>query len=569
MSRHYNNIIRYAHASLVSAILLVTGCNQIDDGTVANNDPVSVSLSFAVSSVNQRPTTRQTDDVVQEGRSRAIQILRIIPFTVQRKVFSGDMPSYGSIGGYDDEINPYFYFGNCSFLSGVSSFLVYGKAERDGDSDAVNGALNADFPADQAPADITFSLKQMSTETTHAEAQAIAKYLNAIARTGGWSTTSDSRLHAYYLNFIGQGSERTSVVGGSANSVAIYVADLKSRLQAEEQSTLRDNIIANIDNTTLNTCLTNNYPLSLGLPDGAAALRWEIPTGDTEYSFVPQTTTTTEAHISSLTRFAYPAELWYYGNSRICTSTLDDRKSYYSKSSWGTSNEDDNTVLSGFEYDPGMVSPNIKAVAIKEPLQYGVARLDVKFKAKAETLKDAKDNDIPITNNNNPVFPLTGIIIGGQRPVGFDFVPIDDDDTNMRFVYDSQVNTNAGGTPFYLSTTEQGPVRTLLLQSYDGEDVTVILEFQNNSGSSFYGTDGVVYDGTKFYLAGQLKLEDATGTDKTRVFTQDQITTATLTINRLAKAYNVVPDLLSPQLEIGVTITTPWTGSTPTTVILE
>lgn len=552
------------------AVLLLTGCNQLDDGSVVNNDPVSVSLSFAVSSVNQRPSTRQTNAVVQEGTSRTIQIQKIIPFTVQRKVFSGDMPSYGSIGGYDNTINPFFYYGNCSFLSGVSSFLVYGKAERDGDSDAVNGALNANFPGVQAPEDITFSLKQMrSTKAIHADAQAIANYLTTIAHTVGWSTTSDSRLHAYYLNFIGQGSERTSVIGGSANSVAIYVADLKARLQAEEPSTLCNNIIENIDNTTLNTCLTNNYPVSLGLPDGAAALRWEIPAGKSKEEFVPQITTTTEAHISNLTRFAYPAELWYYGNSRICTSTLDDRKSYYSKSSWGTSNEDDNTVLSGFEYDPGIVSPNTKAVAIKDPIQYGVARLDVQFKAKATTLKDAKDNDIPITKESIPVFPLTGIIIGGQRPVGFDFVPIDDDDTNMRFVYDSQVNTNTGDTPYYLSTTEQGPVRTLLLQSYDGEDVTVILEFQNNSGSSFYGTDGVVYNGTKFYLAGQLKLEDATGTDKTRVFTQDQITTATLTINRLAKAYNVVPDLLSPQLEIGVTITTPWTGSIPTTVILE
>ena len=160
------------------AVLLLTGCNQIDDGTVANNDPVSVSLSFAVSSVNQRPSTRQTNAVVQEGTSRTIQIQKIIPFTVQRKVFSGDMPSYGSIGGYDNTINHFFYYGNCSFLSGVSSFLVYGKAERDGDSDAVNGALNANFPGVQAPEDITFSLKQMrSTKAIHADAQAIANYL--------------------------------------------------------------------------------------------------------------------------------------------------------------------------------------------------------------------------------------------------------------------------------------------------------------------------------------------------------------------------------------------------------
>jgi hypothetical protein len=68
---------------------------------------------------------------------------------------------------------------------------------------------------------------------------------------------------------------------------------------------------------------------------------------------------------------------------------------------------------------------------------------------------------------------------------------------------------------------------------------------------------------------GQLILNEATGTDKTRVFTQDQTTMVTLKVSGLAKAYNVMPNLLSPRLEIGVTLTTQWEQATPTTVIME
>lgn len=550
---------------LMLVAMTAMGCQQIDDATVVSGKPVDVSLSFAVSNANKQNITRQSDLVVQEGSARSLQILNIIPFATKGKVKSTDMPKFGIFGGeqktYNRTNSCYFYYGLCSFISGVSSFLVYGKAEPV-TGDAVNGALDVTFPADQSPAGITFSPKQIrSTEAVHAGASAIATYLTTIAHTEGWSSTTDAHLQTYYQNFIGQGSESTSLIAGSSRNVGIYVTRLKTLLEAEPESDLRDAIITNIDKT-----YPADYPSSIGLPDGAAALRWEIPTGGSEYAFVPQTVTTTEAAINSLTRFAYPAELYYYGNSRICTSTIDNRESYYNKTSWGTSNTDENTVLEGFEYDPGTVSPNTKAIAIKDPVQYAVARLDAKIKAATSSLTDANDKAIAVGSTS---FPLTGIIIGGQRPVGFDFTPIDDSDVNMRLIYDSNVNTNTGNTPFYLSSTEQGPVRTLVLQSYDGEDVTFVLEFQNDSGQDFAGVDGIVYNGTKFYLVGNLQLSDATGTDKTRVFTQDHTTTATLTVNGLSKAYNVMPNLLSPQLEIGITLTTSWTGSTPTSTILE
>jgi hypothetical protein len=45
-----------------------------------------------------------------------------------------------------------------------------------------------------------------------------------------------------------------------------------------------------------------------------------------------------------------------------------------------------------------------------------------------------------------------------------------------------------------------------------------------------------------------------------QVFKQDYITTAKLTIgaNSLKKAYNVVPDLRSPKLELGLSVDLTW-----------
>ena len=370
-----------------------------------------------------------------------------------------------------------------------------------------------------------------------------------------------------------------SVIAGSSANVKAYVTDLKNRITAEPESSLRTKILESIDFLNIDTNIPANYPgsislpdgTSISLPDGAAALRWEIPAGGTEYAFVPQTVTTTEAPINSVTRFAYPAELYYYANSNIRTSYSEVSKDYYDQ--YNVYREDNETIIDwdallNSKYKGSTtITPDTKAAAIVEPVQYAVARLDATIQAQLPSLTDAKNNSVSITNSSSkPAFPLTGIIVGGQHTVGFDFAPIDNDDANVRFVYDNQVNTNTN----YLSTEEKGPTHTLLLQSPEGKDVTVVLEFRNDSDIDFTGVDGIIYKGTKFYLVGQLILDEATGgTDNTRVFTQDQTTKAKLVINGLAKAYNVMPNLLSPRLEIGVTLTTQWEQATPTVVVME
>ena len=110
------------------------------------------------------------------------------------------------------------------------------------------------------------------------------------------------------------------------------------------------------------------------------------------------------------------------------------------------------------------------------------------------------------------------------------------------------------------------------LQSYDGEDVDIVLEFENKSGVTFTGVNGCyVYPHTRFYLIGKIPAipEQNIVDDKDkRVFTKDYITTVNLKVTTLKKAYNVLPSLLTGHLELGVEVSD-WVAATPEVVILK
>ena len=277
---------------------------------------------------------------------------------------------------------------------------------------------------------------------------------------------------------------------------------------------------------------------------------------------MPEVSNTAFADINGIDRIAYPAELYYYGNSRINTSSVDDRKTSYINQDWSS-------VLATYEHAPGVVTVSTKAVAVIEPLQYGVAHLKVMLKpTDSATLTDAKGNSVPVGTTN---FPLTGILVGGQLPVGFDFTPTTAypvySEADMKFIYDSQL------PELYLSSSADAAqmTNTLVLQTYDHKKVPVVLEFINNSDNDFVGLDGIVYRGTKFYLAAEIDpaefSEDSRTEIRDRVFTQDYTTTLNMKVTGLAKAYNVVPNLLSPRLELGIELVTKWVSTTPEEII--
>ena len=531
--------------SCFGLLLMLAACGSSDDiaNTVSPDGPVSgdeqskVSLAFSVSSTAAQ--TRSSAEMVQVSGFRGITTPTLLAFQVRREVQKDDKAYPASVSGasgIDGKNAKFFFYNDFQLPIGTSALLVYAKATPVNDK-AVNGSTISTIPTNTNPAAITFSPDCIYSGTTvHADAQAIADYLTAIANTPNWEGSSYDELRQ---NFIGKGAVAPTLIAGSSASVNAYVDKLIVELNKSGDSDLKTAILAKIaDKPDQLKDATKYYPASIGLPDGVAALEWD----NDNKKFVPQTTTTLK-DVNSLNVFAYPAELCYYGNSQIKTSeSLIGHTGYTSATDWKEN------VLPNYT-DGQIITSTTKSVAIENPLQYGVARLDVTIQAKTTKLKDSDGTDITVGATS---FPLTGIIVGGQRRVGFDYKPLNSADAQS-LVYDSQVKKDNNSSAYLLSTapTATDAVHTLLLQSLDGEDETIILEFENNckdgdnNGVTFKGIDGMINPGTKFYLIGTiLKPTEEEGKDYTkRVFTQDYITSANITIESLSHAYNAVPDL--------------------------
>lgn len=578
----------------VLLLAVLTACNTSEE--IADTQ-TNVSTQLALSVSQQSTTlTRQSGNVVQTSSIRPIDLLRIIPFATSggAKVAVGDKPKLfattdGSLKEWfektDGTNQSRFYLSkDCRMTSGTNAFLIYGRAHPV-DGDAANGVLETTLSGEGTPESITFSLKQMCPNIEiPADASDIANYLTRIAQAeatvGGsvysWKNSTHSLLKTLYRNFIGRHETLGTylTMAGSSTNIHKHVGLLKEALENQGEhfvgdataDAIRQAILAQINNTE---GMHDDYPTSLGLPDGAAVLQFD---GDNN-RFVPQVETSTTASINNINRYCYPAELYYYTNSPIKTAVKDISSNEYKDDyviTW-------QSVLD--KYNAGnVVTENTKAVAIVDPMQYAVACLQIKLKKVPATLKDSQGNNITVTEK---AFPLTGIIVSGQHTVDFDFKP--QKDANMllspeRFIFDNQVKTNtntADGTSdyFYLSPTidESAPTQTLVLQSDESDtDVHIILEFENNSNTDFYGANnGIIYRGTKFYLTGKVRRPDERTKDiENRVFTQDFTTSLSMKVESLEKAYNVLPDVLAPSLEVGIQVTRKWIQSTTTTVAL-
>lgn len=590
--RVYSTIVMLSRHQIICLMLLLvamlSSCaseqveQEVPVPPVVVEEPDSMSLLFATAPENStQALTRLADEVVQQNYYRKITNFRFV-------ALKDGVVTDCSIDNPSDSINKtgafrYYHSTYCSMIVGSNGCLVYAKADNSNNSDskAYNGSLNAVIPNQvQSKDEIQFSLESIldATEARESgegraaweiEAWTLANALTNVV-DDSWKTSTNAILKNLLQRFTNNGAD----LPGSAASVKQWIAALGSAVDAyldentrpsglnNQEISILDAIKTKIDNTSISD--DNNYPRDINLPDGAAALRW---TGE---KFEPQMQTTTLDDINSVSRFVYPPALYYFVESDLwTTSTKLGFSDYSGKDTWtGT----DNTSVQGLfkEKNGGTeimeVKQNTKTVAIADPLQYAVAHLTMGVKASAESLEYGAGNTqtIPVTD-----LTLKGVIIGGQRPVDYEFKPIDNSLYDVSFVYDSQVNGSLHTTP--------DTYHTLALQSCDDEDVNIILEFEYSGDTGFKCLNGYVYPGTRFYLVGEMKMDDVVPADpnniqdfEMRVFTQDHTTTINMTVNSLEKAYNVLPSLLSNSLEIGVMITPQWISAEPSgPVILD
>lgn len=611
------------------AAVILTGCQKQDVVTDAptpeNQDYVLANLVMSLPASSAG--TRLDQNVVQIGGSnfRGVRDMFFIPFTKQGVIETDDEPSYSEKANSPQLLtnppaNERFYFYNKLHLNyGVASFLTYGHAPNhvpekpNGiDGKVFYGSMRAVVDMDGtvtktvgipegvfvSPSNMKFELEPIyDSDDAPIQGDAIARYLtyiaNAVSADGAysWKNATNVWLKARYDNFINHLNGEYKDIAGSAANIMAYVNELYQELDTHDyQNNLTDAAIAegvkkriktytrtfsSVDGrslrvtwngtkvTSLGDC--DNYPFTLHLPDGAAVLRW-AQMDDGSYAFAPQTKTTTEDNISNIDSYSYPAELYYFTNSTIRTSSEDVLDSQLSsQSSWS------DVMNSDLYTDGSVVRSTTKAVAIVDPLQYAVARLSATVQADTETLLDAASQAVTV---GDQTFPVTGIIIGGQHTMMFDFTPKHDGDgdNQERYVYDSYLKKISGDS-IYLTTavpTESDAFETLVLQTQNHENITVVLELRNNSDKDFKGKSGIVYRGTKFYLAGKLKLDspDDNKDFTKRVFTRDYTTKAAMKVTTLANAYNVMPDIQAERLEMSVQIDLRWMQATPSTIEL-
>ena len=299
---------------------------------------------------------------------------------------------------------------------------------------------------------------------------------------------------------------------------------------------------------TLTWKTENTFPNNIGLPDGAIGLSCS----DNSFSFASVSGTQPE-----LNTYVKPASLFYTVNTPIHTSTAAQVTNYASQNTWA------NVIAL---YSETAVSSATRGVVLDNPIQYGVGRLKSQVVLNSNSLKANNANGVGEADVTAPAagYPVTGILIGNQKNVAWNFEPTG---TATYTIYDP---VQTGGENVKASTTASSDNYTLALQTEKDGVIQVVVELVND-GDDFYGKDNqLIPKGSKFYLAASLNPTTgstyaADNDTKNRVFCQDVETIVNFTVgaNSLKKAYNTIPDLRSPQMELGLSVDLTWkTGLT-------
>lgn len=594
---------KYAYMGAIALIGAVgfTACSSDDDLTAPQNptfDGESVKTQFAINiPYAGGKDTRMSDEIVQGQTSpvfRGMTNIRLVPFDLEttptdasKPVETGTTLTYNGItlgdiaAATDDDVNTGLtqtgnahVYKDVDIRVGVNAFLLYGEAKETSADNKVNGALNPSYEVSnivegESVDKITFSLQPIVDQVDPAPGNALVVMLNDIAsakgttgsKTDWYKTASGTDLNNYFKSFI-------TLKAGSANSIRLALQDLYTAMSSpavDDIDGLKAEIIEKIKqyfdasgsdgnytlayNSTSSVKDYKDYPSDKNLPDGAVQVIWIDGTPDAIGSFSYVTNVNYPGvsdpnfNVASLTDYTYPASLYYWTNSSIKTAT-SEQSDNYGTTSWSN-------ILSTLYSDTREVKPETQSIALEQTIDYGVARLDINAAFASTPIQD-KDNEYVTLPTEG--FQLVGVLVGGQKQVGWNFAT--KTSAAEQTIYDAAVSNDT-----YVNRTSALKNRTLVLETAGkavagtgSEKVNFALEFVNNGNEAFTGIDGIVPVGGKFYLVGQLET-DAT---HDKVFEQDHYTTATVTISSLKNAYNCIPDLRSPKLELGVSVDLEW-----------
>ena len=547
----------------VLAVWALNGCARlgIEDANGGHTSSLVMSIKNVVP---EGEISKMSMDITQStGVFRGIEQLYVIPFDTETpKVEPGD----GRLGSRNVSLggtgisktglvpnNNSHLFGSALIPNGMNRVLAYGKTPDEGtdaskESKHKYGVLTPEGILNpEGSNDISFNLEPILTSEelseTDAKVDEILDRLNVVMSLMGKSQ------YTAIGTIFDQVKRQNSIL---ACSYATFY-QLRNEIQSElwripyesqellnEISEIQDAIRAFSDGFAE---LGTNFPEQYGIPEGTMGFWWN---GKMFIRLI------NGVNISLVepSSYCYPPSLWYYANSSVKTSINENVRNQYvqENESWGKILE--------YYTDGGSVTSFTQAVAVIDKLEYGVGLLELRLDTPGEEAASLING-----------CPLTGIIIGDQRNLDFRFLP---GQGQSRYIFDNTVNGS-------LSIGETGSsVQMLVLPTESGEDADVhfALEFRNNTGIKRRCQQGDILPWCKFYLAGVLKPSQGVAplsSSETfdRVFSRDHKTVVTVKIEGLRNAYNTVPDLRSPQLEIGVETEMRWAQIMPQSIILD
>lgn len=614
-----------SHIVAAAGILAALSCTR---ELSPSGEDLALQLPLTLSVSGASPATKMTDQVVQSGAYsssfRGMDYVLVFPFATGGTTVSGTDPVWGhvlqlpSFGTLVEGSQSRLF--NATFLNlRTSNMLCYGKALDRlipivPDSLAFkrgNGVLRHPEPLTVKQAsDLGFSPEPFlnawgqSAAFTTWRNNLISKYLNGVVKSEVKNTRVSPNvyyrfriaeeyghhpgLEAALSAFVNEGA----MMPASAEILDAKLTELYRAVYpyAQDRHASEDyhvgtyyyvyelaiQILKQINNksyvtvtgtgTAATVRLIHRGTTAFGLPAGAYGIQYRE--GSREFNVsLDNGNNGTDRRVGMYTAdagiYVYPPSLFYRTNSPIGATDNEKVTQYYTASSGSWSN------IIGHYPDPMVVSTS-RAAAIREPLQYGVSRLQLKMKKTASAQLEDHRGNVAVDNGH---FPLTGVLVSGQRPVDFEFHPVTGNFTGSYIVYDADVYD--GNTPrMYISSSyDSADVSLLLLESQEGEDVTFAVEFLNASDETLHGeNDCLILPGMHFYLLGRLKLSSATdhtGGQLSRVFTQDRVSTVSLSAPDLKHAYTVLPDLRQVQLSIGVDAQMDWYYTPPSVIEIK
>ena len=550
-----NQSIALMMAIALTGTVGFTACSseeKIDENVVYDSSGNAGVKSEFVISVPRSVvrTTRMSDAETQSAgkvdQFRGIDNISLIPFSetpTGTSVNNADIiklssiekgtlgkPGYINYKVYTDEFVPV----------GTKHFLFYGKAI-DVKADQAITSMDDKFkygvinPAGLAnftnPNGVSFSLEQIVSnedpQAGDAAGMAIVALLTDLANTttkatptapdDKWSTTTNLSLATLYKNFTG-------LTTASSNSLAAILSKLyfsADRVLASDPArplatAIRTKISTACSSltegspATLNSTYTG-YPTNLGLPDGAARVSWNGS------KFIDISAQYSESFHQRLTDYLYPAALWYYVSTPLKAADVKKSNEYDSKSTWKE------VIDNLYDKAGDAVEAGTQSIALKDPIQYGVGRVETTIKMLDGKFYDANGKEVDITNG----FTLKGFLLGGQNTVRYDFSPSTAYDENMP-IYDRAVPTGIIAKSNSITSANQ----TLALETKTDQIVNAALELVNN-GADFMGADGIIPAGGTFYLAIKLDPKAAKNYEENvldKIVIKDHVTQLIVTI---------------------------------------